>query len=191
MGKMLEYFKRSKKLTVAVLVFAVVGGASSVAVLAAIPSGNGTVSACYSDIGGGLSVIDTDEGQTCGPLANPLTLVQAGNIIGNSLALNYGDAPVGSPATLLTIPNLGTLQIVCDTGGVFDMIYDNTTDSTVIIDGNEALTAGETSDAVFQQGSNIVTSGSGSSMHAATFYIIGGVFSDTQCSAQAQATVSS
>jgi hypothetical protein len=133
-------------------------------------------------------VIDTDNGQSCSLLENPLSWNQSNvaskNIIGNSLTLNDGDAPTSSPATLITIPNLGVVQFVCGISGQEDLVYDNTTNSTLTFNGNVTLEAGESSDQV------IVTSGAGTNLHMAAVKVIS-TGTATQCTGLAQAEISS
>ena len=45
---------------------------------AAIPAGNGTITACYKNSGGALRVIDADKGATCTSLETTLTWNQKG-----------------------------------------------------------------------------------------------------------------
>ncbi len=60
-------------LILAVTSAAVIGGATTAIVTAAIPSGNGTISACYDKNKGDLSVIDAEAGKTCSNKQNPLS----------------------------------------------------------------------------------------------------------------------
>jgi hypothetical protein len=55
---------------IAIVTAAVVGGASTAAVLAAIPDSNGAIHGCYRTAGGanasgGLRVINSENGETC------------------------------------------------------------------------------------------------------------------------------
>lgn len=75
----MRHIKRNtvrKKLNILVLAAVVLGVAAGVA-YAAIPSANGTISAC-KDNKGSLKVIDADAGQTCNPNQQLLTWNQQG-----------------------------------------------------------------------------------------------------------------
>jgi hypothetical protein len=62
-------------LVIAVAAAAIVGGATSAVVMAAIPSSGGTISACYSS-NGALKVLDAESGATCGVNTTPLSWSQ-------------------------------------------------------------------------------------------------------------------
>lgn len=63
---------------VAIAMAAVVGGASTAFVMAAIPSSDGTIHACYDKTGGKLNVIDSEAGKTCTNKQNPISWSQNG-----------------------------------------------------------------------------------------------------------------
>ncbi|HSX28690.1 MAG TPA: hypothetical protein VLF60_04550 [Candidatus Saccharimonadales bacterium] len=75
------------RFVLAVVIGAVVGGASTAIVQAAIPSSNGTISGCYSKVTGALKVKDTEAGQTCTGLENSISWPSQGG--GSQQAISY------------------------------------------------------------------------------------------------------
>jgi len=63
--KVTDFFKTQAKWILMMASASIVGGMSTAVVLAAIPDSGGTIHGCYNNNTGGLSVVDTDAGQSC------------------------------------------------------------------------------------------------------------------------------
>lgn len=123
---------KSGGLLLAVTLAAVVGGATTAIVTAAIPSSNGTISACYGKINGNLRVIDAESGKTCNGLENPLSWSSSG---GNTQTIsNAMTVPVNGSGdqVLLNVPGYGELVVEADTctdSSILQVHFVNTTSS--------------------------------------------------------------
>jgi hypothetical protein len=77
MVEVVRFVKNKTALLCAIILAAIIGGATSAVVLAAIPDSNGTINGCYSKITGQLRVINAPS-QNCNGLENSLSWAQNG-----------------------------------------------------------------------------------------------------------------
>jgi hypothetical protein len=130
-------------LVLAVAAAAVIGGATTAFVMAAIPGSDGTISACYNTKSGALKVIDAEAGKTCNSKQTPLNWSAVsgavavhdanGQFLGNLVDYGNGDTTVYNPTLNRTIQMTGS-----DTGpskltvspGFDAVLYYTSTDCT-------------------------------------------------------------
>jgi hypothetical protein len=65
MRRIVAFIKRQATLVPVIAVSAIIGGATTTAVLAVIPDGGGIIHSCRSTLTGTLRVIDSEAGETC------------------------------------------------------------------------------------------------------------------------------
>jgi hypothetical protein len=100
-GRALHKMGKISALALVVTAAAVVGGASTALVMAAIPSNDGTISACYNKNTGALKVIDAEAGKTCTNKQNPLSWSSGSN---SSAGPTVYDADGQALGTFLSSP---------------------------------------------------------------------------------------
>lgn len=133
---------------------AIVGGAATAVVSAAIPSSSdGQIHGCYRnssnvlDSKGSLRVINAETGEACTAQETSLAWNQQGpkgdqgdpgpqgpagtaqpSTVGNQMSFNWGDIPEnGTPVKFLTIPGFGDINITrCDADGISEAAFTNT-----------------------------------------------------------------
>jgi len=80
---------------------AILGGASTAFVMAAIPSADGSVTACYNKTGGTVSAIDVEAGKTCTVKQNSITWPAPGPVLHDANGQVLGDLVDGTTNNLV------------------------------------------------------------------------------------------
>jgi hypothetical protein len=134
MKKLLIFIRNKTALLTAIMMAAVVGGATTALVMAAIPDSNGVIQGCIRPTNQNLRIIDTEAGQNCTGGQTPISWDQSagGKIYGNRVEVSYGST---GGANIVTIPNVGEfIMAECISGNPnglnSQVIYHNTTSST-------------------------------------------------------------
>jgi hypothetical protein len=99
MKNILSHLGNGAKLIVAVTIASIIGGATTAAVMAAIPNSDGSVNTCYNKKSGALKVIDITSGKTC-------TNKQTSLVLGTGNA-QYAYAQLNSDGSLNTTVSHG------------------------------------------------------------------------------------
>jgi hypothetical protein len=115
MKKVLGFVKHKLSFLAAVTLAAVVGGASTAVVMAAIPDGNGVIHACYRnsagllDPKGNLRIID-DASDSC--TGQETSLIWDQESIDNPVYSKVATVPLSSsPTTLFILPGFGDIKL--------------------------------------------------------------------------------
>lgn len=129
--------KRGGGFLLAIVLAAIIGGASTAVVMAAIPDVTGVIHGCYrnSSMGntpkGSLRVIDSENGETCTTQETALNWNQSNGVISNRVSVSYGQ---GNNQLVVSIPNFGYVQVTqCDSSNGANLEYVNNTNHDVLV----------------------------------------------------------